>query len=366
MKSMHGVLMLTILLAVIVAVPIQAAEITNFTGADPDEGVDFDGDFVYAVNIFGPGGQTIRDATFTEDEETDGFFIESTHQIIDWALPDYGGSDDDEDLAEIMQSIRWTNVPTDLETVNIEMDVTAGEDYKLQMFFTESCCNRGFNITLEEDLLVEDFAIHEHHLDDIWNINSREDGVLITHEFTAADPLVELALGLSETGDYPDNNGHISAITLERLTGGLVGDYNENGEIDAGDLDVHAQYVKDNNLAGDLNMDGVTNNVDRLDWIKTIQKSWVGDADFDGEFNSADFVKVFTAGLYETGQMAGYGEGDWDGDMVFDSADFVAAFTDGGYEQGVLPATAAVPEPASVTLMALGVLAIFGYGRRRG
>ena len=192
----------------------QSIEITGFTGGDPGEGLDFEGDFLYAVNISGFGGQVLGDTRFTEDDDTDGFDIISTHDLPTWATPEYGETEADDDLEEIMQSIRWSNVPTDQPTVDIEMTVESGQAYKLQMLFTESCCDRGFDIFLDEELLVDDFAIFEHHKDDIWNIPSREDGVLITHEFTASSNLLFLQLG-TEAVEFPDNNGIISALTLE-------------------------------------------------------------------------------------------------------------------------------------------------------
>lgn len=164
-------------------------------------------------------------------------------------------------------------------------------------------------------------------------------------------------------GGGPFFNGE--AWATAELTGlvGPVGDYNGNGAIDVGDLDEHAQYVNDNNPAGDLNGDGTTDAVDRVTWIKTIQKSWVGDANFDGEFNSSDFVVVFQVGKYETGETAGYAEGDWNGDTVFNSSDFVVAFQDGGFEQGPLPMAVAVPEPASVVFLLLGLLGLMRLRR---
>ena len=140
------------------------------------------------------------------------------------------------------------------------------------------------------------------------------------------------------------------------------GDYNGNGELDAGDLDVQAQYMLDNDLAGDLNGDGKTDAADRNAWVTDLQMSWIGDSNFDGEFNSSDFVVVFGAAKYERDEAATYREGDWNGDMLFNSSDFVAAFSSGGYEKGPLPAPAAVPEPSSLSLLFLGALALM---RRR-
>jgi hypothetical protein len=50
-----------------------------------------------------------------------------------------------------------------------------------------------------------------------------------------------------------------------------------------------------------------------------------GDANEDGQFNSADIVLVLQAGKYLTGQSANWNEGDWNGDGVFDPLDLVAA-----------------------------------------
>lgn len=146
---------------------------------------------------------------------------------------------------------------------------------------------------------------------------------------------------------------------------GLVGDFDNDGTIDVDDLDVLSQYAKDQNLAGDLNADGVVDVDDRVVWTETIQNSWLGDSNFDGEFSSGDFVTVFTAAKYETGQMAGYAEGDWNGDMVFDSGDFVAAFTTGGYELGRRPAAVAIPEPSGRLLLLNAIGLTLAWRRRR-
>lgn len=148
-----------------------------------------------------------------------------------------------------------------------------------------------------------------------------------------------------------------NSITLVAGTA-VPGDYDADGELNAGDLDVHAQYIKDANLAGDVNGDGVTNVDDRNAWTEELQMSWLGDSNFDGEFNSGDLVQVFTPGKYETFDMAGYSEGDWNGDMLFNSSDLVAAFTTGGYEKGPRGKVNPVPEPASFFMLMAGLIGI--------
>lgn len=93
---------------------------------------------------------------------------------------------------------------------------------------------------------------------------------------------------------------------------------------------------------------------ERANYVHTTLKTWVGDSNLDGLFNSADLVAVFAVGEYEdtVASNSGWRDGDWNGDKEFNSSDFVTAFSDGGYEAGARPAVAAVPEP-SAGLLAL-------------
>ena len=89
----------------------------------------------------------------------------------------------------------------------------------------------------------------------------------------------------------------------------------------------------------DLNGDNVVNYGDRLVWLHDLKKTWVGDSDLNGLFESGDFVLAFQTGEWEViGATATSVQGGWDGNQLFTSADFVAAFADGGYEVGPRPA----------------------------
>ena len=83
-------------------------------------------------------------------------------------------------------------------------------------------------------------------------------------------------------------------------------------------------------------------------WVKDLRRTWYGDANLDGEFNSGDMVQVFAEGKYEKDaqwlNVTSWSEGDWNGDGIFDSSDMVTAFSDGGYEQGHLFVIQAPPD----------------------
>ncbi len=97
---------------------------------------------------------------------------------------------------------------------------------------------------------------------------------------------------------------------------------------------------------------------ERSTYVHEVLMTWVGDSNLDGEFNSSDLVAVFEAGQYEDAidDNSTWVTGDWSGDREFDSSDLVSAFRDGGFEQGPRPAVAAVPEPSSLILLAIGII----------
>ena len=148
------------------------------------------------------------------------------------------------------------------------------------------------------------------------------------------------------------------------------GDFNANGMLDAGDLDLLADAIRDGqDTLFDWNRDGRLDDSDRSSWLHDLKKTWMGDANLDGEFNSGDLVQVFQAGTFED-HISGnstWATGDWNGDREFDSADFVLALEDGGFENGTRVPTANVPEPAVTWLIVwIATLGCVGQTERRG
>ncbi len=154
------------------------------------------------------------------------------------------------------------------------------------------------------------------------------------------------------------------------------GDYNEDGVLDAVDIDLQSAEMKkanpdlakfDHNGDGEVNVGtpGADTSAwgDRLIWIRELRKTSVGDSNLDNVFDSGDLVLVFAGGKYESGENATWELGDWNGDMEFGSGDLVFAFSDGGYVAAAAPA--AIPEPSSLVLIGMATFGLVAARRRR-
>lgn len=112
----------------------------------------------------------------------------------------------------------------------------------------------------------------------------------------------------------------------------------------------------------DLNGDLAINEHDLRTWVVDLKKTWFGDANLDGQFDSNDLVFVFFQPWQYEDAIVGnssWSTGDWNADGEFTTNDLVVAFQDGGYEQGPRP----VPEPATHVLAVCAAVGLLGFCR---
>lgn len=193
------------------------------------------------------------------------------------------------------------------------------------------------------------------------DINYRQNNLITDDEFTAWEFPMSIGarnargvLDMFVTANLDDFRIYDGMLTEEEVLSlldpvvDILGDFDQSGVLDTADIDLLSEVVRSgsNDTRFDLNADELVTTSDRIVWIEDLRNTYLGDSNLDGEFNSTDFVSVFTSKQYEDG-FAGnstWATGDWNGDTEFDSSDFVAAFTGAGYEQGPR-AIVQVPEP---------------------
>ncbi|HUF61471.1 MAG TPA: LamG-like jellyroll fold domain-containing protein [Verrucomicrobiales bacterium] len=187
-------------------------EVAAITGA---AGADFSGDFVYAINVGGPA-LTIGDAQFLSDSgEIPGLTWEAQHHIPQWdAKSDFGPDEMDDNLAVLLWSIRWSDRANPPTGVTYTLTGLRGDtNYRLQLFFAEKCCDRGFDIRLNGEQILDDFS------PDLVQAPAggrSGAGALVTHTFPGSgDSLVINLDGVD--ANFPDGNAILSGITLEDI-----------------------------------------------------------------------------------------------------------------------------------------------------
>ena len=149
----------------------------------------------------------------------------------------------------------------------------------------------------------------------------------------------------------------------------FAGDADGDGFVEVGDADAIARMVGDgvNNPVYDIDGDASVGIADRDYLVREILDLSYGDANLDGEFDSADLVLVSQAAQYRNDVVGDsvWSTGDWDGDLEFDTGDLMLAFRAGTYER---PKLHAVPESAgtsSVIALLTGLLMISRSGKVR-
>jgi VCBS repeat-containing protein len=130
---------------------------------------------------------------------------------------------------------------------------------------------------------------------------------------------------------------HTATVTVRVLgESDTRGDFDGDGQVDVSDVNLlcAAIYADEPSQRFDLTMDGSVNHSDFNELILSVLLTTLGDANLDGQFDSADLVLVFQGGLYEDRieTNSTWVTGDWNCDREFDSSDLVLAFQGGGYE----------------------------------
>jgi hypothetical protein len=199
--------------------------IGTYSGGDPGEGLDFQGQFAYAIdfadNNMG-GGQTVGNATFTPWQSTPGATIVA--QNTDSSVFQAGTTADDAALKSVVDTGRWADLPNN---ITADLAVTPGRQYLLQLIFQEGWNAtapgiRQFNIDVEGTRVATNFDItaitgpQTRNMAASPQVNVQNTlGAFLRYQFTAGDRDNTLNIVLSHTTNPRIDNPRIEALTLE-------------------------------------------------------------------------------------------------------------------------------------------------------
>ena len=177
--------------------------------------LDLEGDFLYAINVGGPA-QTVGEVQFVSDqEEISGVSWMAQHSFEEWLTKtDLGAGADNEALATVLWSIRWSRVAEEPGGVSYELsNLDPDKRYKLQLLFAEKCCERGFDVTVNGETIVQSFS------PDIVQSQAggrASAGAALVYTFSSDSATLTIDLD-GMNADFPDRNAMLSGITLEQI-----------------------------------------------------------------------------------------------------------------------------------------------------
>ena len=285
----------------------------------------------------------------------DGFegLVETDFETIDIDADSYG-----------RLGLNWVKTDFDHDQHDVVVRAKRGPNNTAESFrvgFTDEDGLEGLADITGEDFFIE-FSTSDFSTDEFTSVQKSftdfelaENSALIEGDEEMNFGVIAVMLETIED-DFSRFNMEIESIQIVRQETAITGDYDENGVLNATDIDTLSEAIRSGKTEAkfDLDRNGTVDDEDRTKWVIELKMTYFGDANLDGQFSSSDLVSVFTVGKYESVENAGWAEGDWNGDGFFSSADFVKAFADGGYEKGGRIVT--VPEPSGVMLMLCGLL----------
>ena len=335
----------------------------------------------WGINIFASkliDGSGLIDVEETPDYELDDYHDNSATWDNGWHAGDFdvgipGGTDDDGDLFTVGL----------VDEQILEFDL--GMLYSVTHAHIWQQNQSGLGTFLAPDRGVDEFEVlisEDAEGDDNFTFVDRfnlepEEGIeevpaqVIKFDLPIVAQRIRFDIKIAEFSELDNEFVGLGEVRFEGTpVGAETGDFDGNGVLDVADINaLTAVVIAGTNDPGfDLNNDSLVTDDDRTVWVDELKGTFFGDSNLDGEFNSTDFVVVFTTQEYEDGiaNNSTWGTGDWNGDGEFDSSDFVRAFISGGYEKGPRTATIVVPESNAYTfvLAAIGCLAGMRRGRR--
>ena len=179
-----------------------------------------------------------------------------------------------------------------------------------------------------------------------------------------------VGLGLSITlTTQSDASIVIDSFSVMRL---LVGDFDNNGVVDATDIDLLCDELGGTNADFDLNNDGMVNLEDARELVENILETEFGDANLTDGTTLAD-LGILATNFNKTGEDLGWSDADftWDGNVTLADLGILAEnfgangpISQAEFEEAVeelfgVAYSELVPEPTTVILLSLfGVMVL--------
>ena len=220
MKNKMLIVVLLLVGAVAMAGQTATAETINFGSLAKFEGasdLDLSGDFLYTTNITpDTTAPVINGLTFTPNASLAGLSVTSANSAANWVnKPEYGASSDDDALEDAMHDMRYSSTGSGAD-LNIDADVISGQQYKLQLLFSENFYtttgSRSFDISIEGSKAVDEFDII--NTAGTWT-GAPTAGTVFTYIFTAGD--TNLDIDLEPGTSFSDHAPLINGMTLEKV-----------------------------------------------------------------------------------------------------------------------------------------------------